>query len=126
MHLYTWTMPLAAPPLPPKLAQWLYKRGGEISGIRVEVVPTGVDTSKTVWHLEFSNGSKSTVDATGEFAELLDFYPSSEVPSWRAIASLKTRYRAMCEAREKWEKANDRELATYRRLKAKFEGCQRD
>jgi hypothetical protein len=110
-----------APPIPPPWALWLYKRGGEIKGIRVDLVPTGVDTSKTVWHLELSDGSKSTLDVESAFTSVLDIWPSPAVPSWRAIASLKRDLRKMCEDREKWEKAHDRELATYRRLKAKFE-----
>jgi hypothetical protein len=112
----------AAPPLPPERAQWLYKHGAEIKSIAVDYVPTGVDTAKTVWHLEFHTGHKETIDLEGSLSDLLDFYPSHEVATWRAIASLKKRFVAMCEARAKWEKSNAAELAAYKRLKAKFEG----
>jgi hypothetical protein len=110
-----------APPPPPAKAAWLYKNGSELSSITVDYQMLGVDTSKTVWHVEFFGGKKQTVDEQG-MSEFLNFYPHPDVPSHRAIAALKRNYVAMCEAREKWEKSNAREIAEYERLKKKFEG----
>lgn len=108
------------PPKPSAMVLWLYGHGGELKSIRVDYVMLTEDTSKTVWHVEFFGGHKQTVDQSDELSECLDFYPSSKVPRWRALASLKEPLRNMCEAREKWEKAHAREFAEYRRLKEKF------
>jgi hypothetical protein len=108
------------PPAPTARVAWLFKHGGEIVGVRVDYVMTSVDTSKTIWHLELSDGHKETVDQDA-LAGIVQFYPHYDVPSHRAIAVLKRELRAQCEAREKWEKANARELAEYKRLKAKYE-----
>jgi hypothetical protein len=110
------------PPEPPALVRWLYKHGAELKAIRVGYEMLTEDSSQTVWHVEFVNGHKETVNESRELAELLNFYPSPGVPSWRAIASLKEPLREMCEVRAKWEKKHAGELADYRRLKAKFEG----
>lgn len=114
----------SGPPVPPEKVRWIYSHGAEIKAIRVDYQMLTEDSSKTIWHVELADGHKATIDESREFSELLDFYPSIAVPRWRAIASLKERFREMCEARDKWEKAHARELAGYKRLKAKFEGVQ--
>lgn len=111
----------ASPPVPNSWAAWLFSRGGEITGVKVDYVMTGVETSKTVWHLTLSDGSKSTVDET-DLREVVVFYPHRDVPGHRAIAVLKRELWQQCEARQKWEKSNARELAEYRRLHKKYGG----
>jgi hypothetical protein len=109
------------PPAPTARVAWLYKHGAEIVGLRVDYVMLTSDTSKTVWHLELSDGHKETVDET-ELSGLLCFYPHHDVPSHRALAILKRELQEQCRTRAEWEKKNNRELAEYKRLKAKFEG----
>lgn len=111
------SIPLA----PTERVRWLFKHGAEIVGLRVDYVMTGVDTSKTIWHVELSDGHKETVGQHA-LADILSFYPHRDVPSHRAIAVLKRELQEQCAAREKWEKSNQRELAEFKRLKAKFEG----
>lgn len=113
----------SGPPVPPAEVLWLYKHGGEFKGIRVDYKMLTEDSSKTIWHVEFVDGHKQTIDESRTLADLMDFYPALAVPPWRAIASLKKPLLEMCEARAKWEKAHSKEMAEYRRLKAKYEGA---
>lgn len=108
----------AAPQIPNSTVAWLYKHGSELSGIRVDYRMLTEDSAETIWHVEFVNGHKQTVDMR-EVADLLEFYPARDVRPYRAIACLKEPLRLQCEARAKWDKANARELSELRRLQAK-------
>lgn len=111
------------PAAPSAMVAWMYKYGSELSAIKVGYRMLTEDTCETVWYVEFVQGHKQTViDPDTLLRPLLDFYPSPNVPSHRAIAKLKEAHILACEARAKWEKSHARELAEYRRLKAKFEG----
>lgn len=110
------------PPEPPPLVRWMYKHGCELKAIRVDFVMVSEDQSDTVWHVEFCGGHKQVVREPAQLDAILDFHPHLNVPRWRALAALKEPLKTMCEARDKWKKKHARELADYRRLKAKFEG----
>lgn len=87
-----------------------------VTAIRVEYRMTGCDTADTYVHLADWNGKTVCWRDT----------------TFKAVARLSLGYNSICEpvyglrekveARLKWEKSNQAELATYRRLKAKYEG----
>lgn len=86
-----------------------------VSGIRVHHVQDGVDTAHTEVELVTFEGKKVRwLDST--FRSVFDLRLS-----WATIAEPKPGICEAVEAREKYEKANAAELATYKRLKAKYE-----
>lgn len=92
--------------------RWIAKHG--VCAIRVHHVQTGVDTSATEVELTPTSGKPvrwkdSTFNAVAELRL-----------SWATCVQPKHGVREAVEAREKWEKAEARDLAELRRLKAKF------
>ena len=85
-----------------------------VDSIRVENRQTGTDTSATYVHL--SAGKAKAVWESSTFNKVARLSLS-----WATIAEPNYGVRERVEAREKWEKANAAELATYKRLKAKYE-----
>lgn len=86
-----------------------------VDSIRVESRQTGVDTAETYVHL--TAGSVTAVWRSSTFNKVAKLSLS-----WASIAEPAYGVRERVEAREKWEKANARELSEYKRLKSKFEG----
>lgn len=94
--------------------RWIVKNA--VTAIRVEYRQTGVDTAETYLHLTPHQGKPVCWKAStfNRVARL-------ELTHFECVRPLYG-VREAVEAREKWEKANARELSEYRRLKAKFEG----
>lgn len=84
-----------------------------VDSIRVEYRQTGTDTAETYVHLTSGKDKVCWHEST--------FKRVAEVElSYSTIVKPKYGLREKVEAREKWEKANAAELATYRRLKEKY------
>lgn len=83
--------------------------------IRVEYRQTGADTAETYVHLSEREQTVCWLDRTFRAVADLDL-------SHASIAKPEYGVRERVLDREKYEKNNAAELATYRRLKAKFEG----
>ena len=97
--------------------RWIVKN--RVQAIRVEYRQTGTDTADTFVHLTPSEGKPVCwKDSTFRKVARLELGYATVVEPHYGV-------RDRVEAREKWEKANARELAEYRRLKAKFEGGRR-
>lgn len=85
-----------------------------VDAIRVEHRQTGTDTAETYVHLSAGKVTVCWGDTDFRKVARLDL-------SWATVVSPAYGVTERVEAREKWEKANARELAEYKRLKAKFE-----
>lgn len=92
--------------------RWIVKN--RVVAIRVENRMTGVDTADTYVTMTTFEGKKATWRDTtfNKLARLRLSWPNLCEPNYGL--------REKVEAREKWEKANAAELATYRRLQAKY------
>lgn len=89
-----------------------------VCAIRVLHLQDGADTAHTEVELTTFEGKKvQWMDHT--FKSVFELRLS-----WATIAEPKHGIREAVEAREKYEKSNAAELATYRRLKAKYEQTQ--
>jgi hypothetical protein len=88
---------------------------GWIHGIHIEQHQTGTDTADTFCKITGSNGTASGL--WSEYAQFLNVRPGHCY-----IAELKDDVRKQVEEWNEYERKNKAELATYKRLKAKFEG----
>jgi hypothetical protein len=87
-----------------------------VQSIRVEYRQTGTDTAETYLHLKTADGKGVCwCEATFRKVARLEIGTATCVEPAFGV-------RERVKAREEWEKANARELADYKRLKAKFEG----
>jgi hypothetical protein len=106
---------VGAPPDVTAQERWIVKNA--VVAVRVEYRQTGTDTAETYLHLTPSDGKAAVcwlASTFRKFARLELGHCTVAVPIYGL--------REKVEAREKWEQANARELADYKRLKAKFEG----
>jgi len=107
-----------APPKPSDLACWIYDHG-PISGIQVDYRPTGVDTAETVVILTgWQSGAKPAVtrECRPEELNAVAFVGIG----FNRVADLRDGQRQQVEAYRAFMKRHQRELADYRRLRAKF------
>lgn len=93
-------------------AQWIVHN--RVDTVRVEYRQTGTDTAETYVHLKAGSKEVCWHDSTFKKVARLELSSSTLVEPVYGL-------RDKVEAREKWEKANAAELATYHRLKAKYE-----
>lgn len=101
--------------MPPDVSakeRWIVRH--RVDAIRVEHRQTGADTAETYVHLSAGKVTVCWEDTDFRKVARLDL-------SWATVVSPNYGVAERVEAREKWEKANARELAEYKRLKAKFE-----
>lgn len=96
--------------------RWIVKN--PVIAIRAEHRQTGTDTASTYLHLTPING-KPVCWLESTFRKVARL----EIGTCTVAAPIYG-LREKVEAREKWEKDNERELAEYRRMKAKFEGSE--
>lgn len=97
-----------------ELKKWLCRN--TVKGLILHHYQVGVDTSDTDWELIPVEGKPMRVKANS-------VKPLVEIrPDWIRIMSLHSRFVNEVVEYEKFKKANAAELATYKRLKAKFEG----
>ncbi len=92
--------------------RWIVRHS--VCAIKVEHVQTGTDTSQTYVVLTPIEG-KSVRWTDVEFRKV-----ACLKLDWIRCVEPNFGVREKVEAREKWEKANARELSEYKRLKAKF------
>lgn len=89
---------------------------GNIRGIIIDYRQTGTDTAETF--CEILGYEKRKVSGLwGSYSPYLDIRVD-----WATVARVQDRHVKAVEAWNKFEKTNQTELATYKRLKAKFEG----
>ena len=89
---------------------------GCIHGLYIEQRQTGTDTADTFVKITGSNGKAEGLWRTyREFLEL--------VPDHNSVCHVKEKYARQVEDWRKFEKQNAKELAEYKRLKAKFDGA---
>ena len=104
----------SAPPVVTEQERWIVKN--PVIAVRAEYRQTGSDTADTYLHLTPSSGKPVCwLDSTFRKVARLELGHCT-------VVSPNYGLRDRVEAREKWEKANERELSEYKRLKAKFEG----
>lgn len=96
--------------------RWIVRN--RVSAIRVEYRQTGTDTAETYVQLTPWDGGKPVCWLDSTFRKVATLKLSHA-----SIAEPAYGVRERVEAREKWEAKNARELADYKRLKAKFEGA---
>lgn len=84
--------------------------------IRVEHRQTGTDTAETYIHMSVGKG-KPVCWSSWTFNKVAELHLGIT-----EIARPKPGVREKVKARREWERKNARELADYKRLKAKFEG----
>lgn len=94
--------------------KWVAKN--RIVAIKAEYRATGADTAETYVHMESFNGEKVCWKR-----QMFDSVAIVKM-DYSTVAEARPGIREKVEAREKYEKENDRELALYKRLKEKFEG----
>lgn len=94
--------------------RWIVENA--VVAVRAEYRQTGTDTAETYLHLTPSEG-KAVCWLDSTFRKVARL----EIGTY-TVAAPNYGLREKVEARDKWEKANARELADYRRLKAKFDG----
>lgn len=102
------------PVKPPQIAFSLYKHGN-IEKVSAAFKYTSADDGDSyliVWH---SDNTRREIRDPSEFYEVAEWFGC-----WPALFRLKDSYRAQVEAFQQWELTNAAELATYKRLKAKF------
>lgn len=97
-----------------ELKKWLCKNG--IKGLILHYYQTGTETSQTDWELIPLEGKSRRVPAES-VRGLVELRPD-----WVRILSPHSKVIKEIEEYDKFAKANAAELATYKRLKAKFEG----
>lgn len=89
---------------------------GTIRGIVINYHQTGTDTAETYCEI-LGNGTKNVSGMWRMYSPFLDVQVD-----WASVARVKGNYRKDYEEWVKFEKANAEDLATYNRLKVKFEG----
>ena len=87
---------------------------GCIEKVSIEYLQTGTDTADT--YVTFENGKKKLRGLLSTYAMWLDFRPTH-----RAVWDVPRRFVDEVIAWKEFEKNNAKELAEYKRLKAKFE-----
>jgi len=101
-----------------ELKKWLYQN--TVKGLILHHYQVGVDTSDTDWELIPANGKPKRVKARSVI-QLVDLRPD-----WIRLVVLRDSFRKEVEDYDKFAKSNAAELATYKRLKAKFEGIENE
>lgn len=84
-----------------------------VDSVRVEYRQTGTDTAETYVHLTAGDRTVCWRDTTFKKVARLEL-------SWATLVEPVYGLREKVEARDKWEKANAKELAEYQRLKLKY------
>lgn len=88
---------------------------GTIRGIIIDYRQTGTDTAETYCEI-LGNGKGKVTGLWRTFSPFLDVRVD-----WASVARVSEKYVREIEEWRKFEKANAAELATFKRLKAKFE-----
>ena len=108
------------PVKPPQIAFTVFKHGAVVK-MEVTYRMTSADTSDDYLIAWYGDKTRAEIYNTPEFYEVTEW-----VGHWPALFRLKEKYRAQVEAFQKWEKSNAAELATFKRLKAKYEPTTQD
>jgi hypothetical protein len=91
---------------------------GTIRGIIIDYRQTGNDTAETFCEIIGYENRK----ISGKWHTYKSFLDVNV--DWAAVARVQERYRKEAKAWDEFEEANKTELATYKRLKEKFEGVE--
>lgn len=92
--------------------RWIVKH--RVDTVKVEYRQTGTDTAETYVTLIAGKEKVTWLDKNFNKVAQLQL-------GYNTVVSPRYGVRERVEARDKWEKANARELAEFKRLKAKFE-----
>lgn len=89
---------------------------GSIHGLHIEQRQTGTDTAETFVKITGSDGKAEGLWDT--YREFLDVVPDHD-----SVCHVKDKYARQVECWREFEKQNAKELAEYKRLKAKFDAA---
>lgn len=103
-------------PIKPCVAAFMLHKHGSVRKMEVDYRMTSEDTSDDMLKIVYADGTKATLNHSADFYSVARW-----VGHWPALFELKPEIAAQVDAFQKWERANAAELATYKRLKAKYE-----